>query len=106
MSHCFKNTEDRFSGNTLEDITEYFKMYEAYSYGYKLNPTLQLQYFPNLSDGEAKRYYRGKVTTMKAVYDEAKQIMIEHYNNVKTQNRTRKYLQKMTLSSVIDKENC
>lgn len=62
MSQHFKNTKYSFSGNTGETIEEYFETYETSSIDYKLTSTLQFQYLHNVFDGEAKRYYRDKIT--------------------------------------------
>lgn len=106
MSQRFKNTENRFSGNTGEDVEECFKKYETSSNDYKLTPALQLQYLNNLFNGDAKLYFRDKVTPIAALCDVIKQIIMEHYNNATVQHRTRQYLQSITLSFVMEKENC
>lgn len=96
----FQYTDDRFNGTKWQDIEDVFKTYETASLDYKLSLDLQHHTFHNLFVGEAKRYYCNKVAQYFTEYDESKAFMIQMIqscNNVTNQNRTRTYLQKISL---------
>lgn len=103
ISQKFK--QGKFKGKIGENINETFINYETSSKDYKLSESMMYQFLHNLFDESPLRFLREEVMPNCSTYNAAKLKMIDEYSNITTQNRVRKYLQSLTLSSIISKEN-
>lgn len=101
----FKSTK-KFTGELGDDINEHIGNYLDAANDYKLENLRKLQYFHNIFDGEAKRFYRQNVMGVSQLFIEACTKKGQKYNTITRQNRVRKRLQSLRLSSIVRAKSC
>lgn len=105
MAVRFKK-DDKFSGKIGEDVNEYIFNYKEAAIDYELSTDQMLKYFHNLFDGEAKSFYRHHVQTYCTSFEEASTKIQLEFNSIARQNRVRKYLQSLSLTSIMEEKSC
>jgi hypothetical protein len=73
---------------------------------YNLSAKQKLDYMHHVLEGEAKRLYREKILSSCATFAEASSMMQEEFNSLTRQNRVRKHLQKLKLSTIVGNRRC
>lgn len=82
----FKSIE-KFSGKLGEDVNEHIENYLDAANVYGLENAKKLQFFHNIFEGEARRFYRQNVMGISQSFVEACTRMREEYNSITRQNR-------------------
>jgi Zinc knuckle len=93
--------DQKFTGKLGEDLTEFISTYMDAANDYYLFSKQKLDHMHHLLDGEAKRFYREKMLSSCATFAEATSMMQEEFNSLTRQNRVRKHLQKLRLSTTV-----
>jgi hypothetical protein len=73
---------------------------------YNLSAKQKLDYMHHVLDGEEKWFYREKILSSCATFAEASSMMQEEFNSLTRQNRVRKHLQKLRLSTIVGNRRC
>lgn len=66
----------------------------------------KLRYFHNIFHGEAKRYYKSYMQPGCNIFEESFDRIRNEYSSSARQNKVRKYLQNIALSSVTEEKSC
>ena len=101
----FRN-DDKFSGKLGEDLNEAINLYLDAANDYELNQEQRLKYFHTIFEGEARRFYRLKVSKRVPTFSEACVKMRTEFKRITRQNRVRKYLQGLRLTAVMRERSC
>ena len=99
-------SDDKFSGKLGKDLNEAINLYLDAANDYELNQEQRLKYFHNIFEGEARRFYRLKVSKRVPTFAEACVKMRSEFNSITRQNRVRKYLQGLRLSAIMRERSC
>jgi len=100
LSSLFRR-EDRFSGKVGEDINEFINSYSEACLDFEMNATQKLKFFHRIFEGEAKTFYRNNIAHKVGSFNEAIVVMRNEYSSIARQNRVRKFLQGLSLRSIM-----
>lgn len=101
----FKNS-NKYLGKVGEDINELIASYTEATRDYKLSATQNLKYFHNHFADDVRRFYCIYVQSDSTTFQEACIKIQTEYRSLSHQNRVRKYLQSLSLVSIMGKKPC
>lgn len=73
---------------------------------YEVSPIIKLRYFHNIFDSEAKYFHGNNKESIFNTFEEACTGIRNDFSSTARQDRVRKYLQNLSLTSIIEKKSC